>query len=57
MFAGWFVGDFSPNMPPAPEAAVRRRQEAVQRNATFPAFHPPVRQVVAGADGTIWLLR
>ena len=34
-----------------------RRREAIQRSATFPDSHPPVRQVRAGANGTIRLLR
>ena len=41
-------------IPPA-ESDLRRRigRELI----TFPEFHPPVRRIVAGGDGSIWLLR
>ena len=61
-FAAYHAGDFSPSRGQGPgqpqdgPAMERRRQEA--RDAiSFPEFHPPVRKVVAGHDGSMWLLR
>lgn len=39
-----------------PEEAERRRVRARELIA-FPEHHPPVRRIVAGTDGSIWLLR
>ena len=36
---------------------VEQQLKAARAAITFPEYHPPVRDVVAGADGTIWLLR
>ena len=58
-YAGWIVGDYSPSSyrPQLTEATRERRRRAARRVFWMPKHHPPVRQVVAGTDGTIWLLR
>ena len=58
--AGWEAGDYNPTGPGwlvLSEATLERRRRAVRSAFRVPEHHPPVRQVVAGADGTIWLLR
>lgn len=58
-FAAATVGDYtSPSLQrPISETIRERRRRAVRRTFRVPEYHPPVRQVVAGTDGTIWLLR
>ena len=59
-YAGWRVGDYAPPSLFAPqltEATLERRRRAARGVFRVPEHHPPVRQVVAGTDGTIWLLR
>ena len=57
-FAALYAGDFlDSNAPrPSPQQTERQRAAALE---TFsgPEFHPPVRQIVAGHDGSIWVLR
>ena len=57
--AGWRAGDYTAPDPilPTSEIVLERRRRAVLRAFWVPEYHPPVRQVVAGTDGTIWLLR
>ena len=57
--AGWRAGDYTAPSPglPTSETVLERRRRAVLRAFWVPEYHPPVRQVVAGTDGTIWLLR
>ena len=58
--AGWVAGDYASRsalMPLLEETTLDRRRRAVRRAFWVPRYHPPVRQVVAGTDGTIWLLR
>ena len=57
--AGWIAGDYSPTSRwlVLSEATLERRRRAVRSAFWVPEHHPPVRQVVAGTDGTIWLLR
>ena len=58
-FAAMVVGDhISPSLRvPMSETARSRRRSAARSAFWVPEYHPPVREVVAGADGTIWLLR
>lgn len=57
VYAGWMVGDYTSRMIQLLESTLKR-QRRVYRDAFWaPEYHPPVRQVVAGTDGTIWLLR
>ena len=58
-FAAAIVGDhISPSLRPSISETMRERQRRAARSAFWvPEYHPPVRQVVAGTDGTIWLLR
>ena len=58
-YAGWRAGDYSPSSwgPELTETTRERRRRAARRGFWVPDHHPPVRQVVAGTDGTIWLLR
>jgi YD repeat-containing protein len=59
-FAAQRAGDFAARSIPGsgPSPAVRERRRAEARDAiTFPEFLPPVRSIVSGEDGTIWLLR
>ena len=56
-YAGWMAGDYTSRPIQLLESTLER-QRRVYRNAFWvPEYHPPVRQVVAGTDGTIWLLR
>lgn len=55
-YAGWRAGDFPPNSE-LTETTLERRRRAARRVFWVPEYLPPVRQVVAGTDGTIWLLR
>ena len=58
-FAAAIVGDhISPSLRPPMSETMRERQRRAVRSAFWvPEYHPPIRQVVAGTDGTIWLLR
>lgn len=58
-FAAAIVGDhISPSLRPPMSETMRDRQRRAVRSAFWvPEYHPPIRQVVAGTDGTIWLLR
>lgn len=58
-YAGWRAGDYSPASwgPRLTESTLERRRRAARRVFWVPERLPPVRQVVAGTDGTIWLLR
>ncbi len=58
-FAAAVAGDFTPeHLRPPWGIRNAERQRRIARNAiTFPEHHPPVRRIVAGRDGTIWLLR
>ena len=58
-FSASVVGDYMlpSERPQISETILERRRRAVRRAFWVPAYHPPVRQVVAGTDGTIWLLR
>lgn len=58
-YAGWRAGDYSPPSwgPELAETTRNRRRRAARRDFWVPEYHPPVRQIVAGTDGTIWLLR
>ena len=51
-YAGWRAGDHPPSSP-----IFERTRDAARRVFWVPEYLPPVRQVVAGTDGTIWLLR
>ena len=58
--AGWVVGDYNPTASGwlvISETTLERRRRAVRSAFRVPEHLPPVRQVVAGTDGTIWLLR
>ena len=58
--AGWAAGDYLPSMLSGgliSEATLERRRRPVRRAFWVLEYHPPVRQVVAGTDGTLWLLR
>ena len=58
-YAGWRAGDYSPASwgPRLTESTLERRRRAARQVFWVPERLPPVRQVVAGMDGTIWLLR
>ncbi|MXY31831.1 MAG: hypothetical protein F4179_01830 [Gammaproteobacteria bacterium] len=59
-YAGWRVGDYAPSSlftPRLTETTLELRRRAARGVFRVPEHHPPVRQVVAGTDGTIWLLR
>ncbi|MXW09149.1 MAG: hypothetical protein F4X47_11135 [Gammaproteobacteria bacterium] len=58
-FAAAIVGDhIDPALRPPVSETMRERQRRTVRSAFWvPEHHPPIRQVVAGTDGTIWLLR
>lgn len=59
-FASAMAGDFTEGRPgwfTASPASRNRMRAAVEENFWTPRYHPPVRQIIAGADDTIWLLR
>lgn len=57
-YAGWRAGDYYPSSGlQLTETTLERRRRAARRVFWVPESLPPVRQVVAGTDGTIWLLR
>lgn len=62
-FASYQAGDYNADsgrsspFPTRDEAARERDRQAARESITFPEHHPPVRQIVAGDDGTIWMLR
>ena len=58
-YSGWRAGDYSLSSwgPELTETTLERRRRAARRAFWVPENLPPVRQVVAGTDGTIWLLR
>lgn len=61
-FGNMQAGDYDPAPGPSPfpqrDRAARERDRRAAREAmTFPQYFPPVRQLLAGEDGTIWLLR
>jgi hypothetical protein len=57
-FAGQFAGDFAgANMTRPTTAEAERLRETARQSIEFPDEYPPVRAIVTGNDGTIWLLR
>lgn len=56
-YAGWIAGDYTPSTLRLTETTLERRRRAARAVFWVPDYHPPVRQVVAGTDGSIWLLR
>ena len=56
-YAGWMAGDYSSRRMRLLETTLERQRRAYRNAFWVPEYHPPVRQVVAGTDGTIWLLR
>jgi hypothetical protein len=51
-FADWIA-----MMGERDDATRARNREAARAGITLPEFFPPVRKIVAGHDGTVWLLR
>ncbi|NNF11851.1 MAG: hypothetical protein HKN72_01420 [Gemmatimonadetes bacterium] len=57
-FSGWVAGDYLERPSRfLSEATLERRRRAAAAAIEFPPYHPPVRRIVAGEDGTIWVLR
>ena len=56
-YAGWAVGDYTSRTLQLTETTLERQRRAYRSVFWVPEYHPPVRKVVAGTDGTIWLLR
>ena len=56
-YAGWAVGEYTSRRMQLLETTVERQRRAYHRVFWVPEYHPPVRKVVAGTDGSIWLLR
>ena len=61
-FGSWLAGDYDSDPGPSPfpqrdRPARERDRRAAQDAITFPRYFPPVRQILAGGDGTIWVLR
>ena len=56
--AASYAGDFlTPEARGRVGGSAERRRAAARDAFHAPDFHPPVRRIHAGADGTIWLLR
>lgn len=59
-FSSVMAGDYSPGDSRSPrmtEARSNRERRRARESLELPNTYPPVRQVVAGTDGTIWVLR
>ena len=58
VFGNWLAGDYNPR-PSAflSEATLERRRLEGSRAMPVPRHYPPVRELVAGKDSTIWVLR
>lgn len=58
-FAAGQAGDWVPDRlrPPWGDRDAERRRQVAREAITFPERHPPVRRIVAGSDGSIWLKR
>ena len=58
VFGNWLAGDYNPR-PSAflSEATLERRRLEASRAISIPRHYPPVRELVAGRDSTIWVLR
>lgn len=59
-FAWLMAGDFSAGLPGwATRSTEARNRIRSKVSASFwtPRFHPPVREIIAGSDDTVWLLR
>ena len=58
-FAAGRAGDRTPQRlrPPWGIQDAERRRRIAREAITFPETHPPVRRILAGRDGSIWLLR
>ncbi len=58
-FAAGRAGDRTPEqlIPPWGIQDAERRRRIARDAITFPETHPPVRRIVAGRDGSVWLLR
>lgn len=58
-FAAGRAGDLTPERlrPPWGVPDAERRRRIAREAITFPEYHPPVRRILAGRDGSVWLLR
>ena len=58
-FAAGIAGDRTPERlrPPWGVRDAERRRRIARELITFPRTHPPVGRILAGSDGSIWLLR
>lgn len=60
-FGSWIAGDYDLDSPSSPfqrdEAARERDRRAASEAIRFPDTFPPVRRILAGEDGSVWLLR
>ncbi len=59
-FAAFIAGDNTPDnsrAAPTTERTRARKRRQAREALQLPRTYPPVRQVIAGADGTIWVLR
>ena len=58
-FAAGVAGDRTPERlrPPWGVRDAERRRRIARELITFPETHPPVGRILAGSDGSIWLLR
>ncbi len=58
-FAAGIAGDRTPERlrPPWRVRDAERRRRIASELITFPETHPPVGRILAGSDGSIWLLR
>ncbi|WP_420449898.1 hypothetical protein [Candidatus Palauibacter sp.] len=58
-FAAGIAGDRTPERlrPPWGVRDAERRRRIASELITFPETHPPVGRILAGSDGSIWLLR
>ena len=58
-FAGFMADDYSSgrNSSQLSDSERERRRREAREALSYPRYYPPVRRIIAGHDGSIWLLR
>ena len=56
-FGGWMSGEDGRQPFAVSPTLIEQRRRRAEEAIDFPDFHPPVREIVAGQDGSAWLLR
>lgn len=56
-FGAFIAGDYFADAPPVPAGLRERRRRNAVNALRLPQFYPPVRDLVVGDDGRLWILR